>query len=418
MTETGDRARDLGGRHIGMKLSDIVIVLALVMYVRPQEVSGQLILMVGTAMVVLLFWRGLTHPRPLLIPWIFVGVAFSSALSSEDVWTVLTRAAALAVPLILAGLIAENVRFDEFILVADRTFKTIVVVSLLCAALMPAIGLTQNVVLNGTLRGIFVHRNHMGYVVILAVISLLAVNWKIRRFKLTTFAWLAIYALALVWTGSAGAVVLVFLSLGLYGLVRWLACQNAVERGLFLLSALCLVAFTAIVAIPEAPRILGLLGRDTTFTNRVGIWQGAVQAWEEKFWFGYGWGSILGADDDAASVISRSSGWMVTSTHNGYLATALQAGALGLFVAIILLSVLLLRTLKMVVVSPGPQAIWSLQVVIVLIVGDFTETRAFANIGWFMLCLIAYYGTQRVPTDRTKTNAFDENILPRKAGRG
>lgn len=388
----------LGDHHpAGMKLTGTAVVVALVMYARPQEVSGRLILIVGAALVVLAFWRGLTHPRPLLIPWIMVGVAFTSALSSDDAWTVLTRAAALAVPLILAGLIAENVPFEQFLLIADRTFKTIVIASLLAALLVPAIGLTQNVVLHGTLRGIFIHRNHMGYVLILAVITLLALNWNIRQLKLTIFAWLAVYILALVWTGSAGAVVLVLISLSLYWLVRWLARHNMVERVLLLVSAVCLVTFAALIAIPHVPRILGLLGRDMTFTNRVGIWHGAIQAWEEKFWFGYGWGSILGTDDDAANVISRSSGWMVTSTHNGYLATALQAGALGLFVAVVLLFIVLLRTLKMVVVSPGSQAIWSLQIVIVLIVGDFTETRAFANIGWFLLCLIAYYGAQSLP---------------------
>lgn len=403
VTEPEAHTRGLGDQHpAGMKLTGVAIVVALVMYGRPQEVSGRLILIVGVALVVLAFWRGLTHPRPLLIPWILVGIAFSSALSNEDAWTVLTRAAALAVPLILAGLIANNVPFERFLLIADRTLKTIVVISLLIAVLFPAIGLTQNVVLHGTLRGIFTHRNHMGYVVILAVISLLALNWKFRQLKLTTFAWLAMYVLALVWTGSAGAVVLVLVSLSLYGLVRWLAGHRAAERGLLLISAVCLAAFAALVAIPQVPKILDLLGRDMTFTNRVGIWRGAIQAWEEKFWFGYGWGSILGSDDDAANVISRSSGWMVTSTHNGYLATALQAGALGLSVAVIFLLVVLLRTLKVVVVSPGPQAMWSLQIVIVLIVGDFTETRAFANIGWFLLCLIAYYGAQSCPRENVR----------------
>ncbi|KRD17846.1 hypothetical protein ASE48_25545 [Mycobacterium sp. Root265] len=381
-------------RQAGAVVGSVAIVVSLVVYARPQEVSGQVILIVGSTLVLLSLWRGLTHPRPLLIPWVFVGFAFISALWSDHSWTVLTRAAALAVPLILAGIIASNVPFERFLVIADRTLKTIVVVSLATALLVPTIALTQSAVLYGTLRGVFVHRNHMGYVIILAVIVLLALNWNLRKVRFRTFAWMAVYVLALIWTGSAGAVVLVLTSICLYGLVRWLASVRSADRGLLLVSATCLAAFAALVAVPLVPNILGLLGRDLTFTNRVGIWRGAIQAWQEHFWLGYGWGSILGSEDDAASVISRSSGWMVTSTHNGYLSTALQVGALGLSVAVLFLAVVLVRTLKMVVVSPGPQAIWALQVVVVLIIGDFTETRAFANIGWFLLCLVACYGAQ------------------------
>lgn len=384
-------------RHAGALVSSVAIVVALVMYARPQEVSGQLILIVGSLLVALALWRGLSHPRLLLIPWMLVAAAFSSVLWNDDTWTVITRAAALAVPLVLAGLIANNVPFERFLVIADTTFKALVAVSLVFAALVPAIGLTQNVILQGTLRGIFIHRNHMGYVVIIAVITLLARNWKSRRLRFGTLAWLAVYILALSWTGSAGAVVLVLMSIGLYGLVRWLAGNRTVERGLLLISAACLVAFAAFVAVPQVPKLLGLLGRDMTFSNRVEIWQGAIQAWQEEFWFGYGWGSILGADDHAANVISRSSGWMVTSTHNGYLSTALQLGALGLSLALLFLSVALMKTFKMVVAHPGPQAIWSLQIVVALIIGDITETRAFANIGWFLLCLVAYYAVQSIP---------------------
>ena len=388
--------QNLGDSRRAEVISCVAIVVGLVMYARPQEISGQLILVVGSVLVVLSLWRGLAHPRLMIVPWIFVGLAFSSILWNDDFWTVITRSAALAVPLMLAGLIAKNVPFERFLDIADYTLKAIVVASLLVAVLIPAVGLTQDPILQGTFRGIFIHRNHMGYVALIAVITLLARNWKARKSRFGTVAWMVVYIFALSWTGSAGAVVLVFTSLCLYGLVRWLAGSRTVERGLLLMSSGFLLGFVTLLALPHAPKIIGLLGRDMTFTNRVEIWQGALQAWDEEFWFGYGWGSILGADDHAANVISRTSGWMVTSTHNGYLSTALQLGAVGLTVAVLFLSLVLLKTLKMVVIYPGAQAVWSLQIVVVLIVGDFTETRAFANIGWFLLCLVAYYSAQSV----------------------
>lgn len=377
----------------GSLLTGATIAIMITLYTRPQNVPGQVILVVGTLLAFVLLMRGLSHPRLLTIPWLFVAIAALSIFWSKDSSTVLTRTIALAVPLLLAGLIANSVPFERFLTIADRTFKTIVLASLFIGIVHPAVGLTQDALLHGTFRGIFVHRNLMGYIVVLAAITLLARNWGARGLRAGTIFWLSVYLLAFLWTGSAGAIALIVTSFALYSLARWVAKQRQTDRVPLLISALFLTIFVAVLALPYASTILELFDRDLTFTNRTYIWQGAIQAWEDHFWLGYGWGSILGADDEAANVIKRSAGWLVTSTHNGYLSTALQIGVVGLITSVAFLCVVLFSTLKQTIENPGPQAVWSLQVVAILIIGDATETRAFVNIGWFFLCLIAYYNS-------------------------
>ena len=80
-----------------------------------------------------------------------------------------------------------------------------------------------------------------------------------------------------------------------------------------------------------------------------------------------------------------------TNAINVIDAAKLHENVVGFAVALLFILTLLTRTWRMAVQSPGPQAAWSLQVILVLILGDFVETRAFVNIGWFLLCVIAYY---------------------------
>lgn len=410
MTSSYLRAESSRQRPAGWLLCGATIAIMITLYARPQNISGQIILAVGTFLIFGLLLCKLAHPRILVIPWLLVAVAALSVFWGKDSSTVLTRTLALAAPLVLAGIIAHCVPFERFLVIADRTFKAIILASIFAGIAIPVVGLTQDAILHGTFRGIFVHRNPMGYIVVLATITLLARNWGTRGLRAGTLLWLCIYLFAFLWTGSAGAIALIATSFGIYGFTRWISRQRQIDRAPLLISVAFLAIFAIVFSLPYLPRILGLFDRDLTFTNRTSIWRGAIQAWEDRFWLGYGWGEILGPEDEAANAMKRSAGWLVTSTHNGYLSTALQIGMVGLIVSIIFLAVIFFNALKQTIENPGPQAVWSLQIVVVLIIGDATETRAFVNIGWFFLCLIAYYSL----TSRIEERDATGNVLVRE----
>jgi len=375
----------------GWYITGAIIIAAIILYGRPQVISGLVILIVIGTLSLIALLRNVPHPPPLLLPWLFVLTATASAFWSTDAVETLRRCAALAVPLFAAGQIALYVPFDRFLKIADYTFRTAILSSILMGLFAPGIGLTQAEVLHGTLRGIFIHRNLLGYMIILGVVTLLARRWNRQHGPTATLGWLLIYLFALQWAGSAGAIVLVLFTCCVYGFVRWLARNPQSDRGAIVVVAVLLLSVSSLITHRLIPVILDLLGRDLTFSNRIYIWEGAWNALQERYWLGYGWGTILREDNTAATQMRRAAGWEVTSTHNGYLATALQIGVIGLAISILFLCVLLKRTLCAALRNPGPQAFWSLQVVLILILGDFIETRAFTNIGWFLLCLIGYY---------------------------
>ncbi len=385
-------------RPHGWTISGLIIVAALVLYGRPQGVSGNVILVAGGVLALLALMRGARHPRLRILPWLFVLLAIGSALWSTDPRNTFALAVALAVPLFLAGQIAHYVPPDRFLAITDWTLRVVVFVSLATGALLPAIGITQRDVNSGTLRGIYEHRNGMGFIVVLAIVTLLVRRWGDRKHRLSTVALLAVYAIALVWAGSVGAIVFFLIGLVVYGAARWLAAQRPEHRGPLTIAGACFGVVVLVIGSQFIPQLLELFGRDLTFTNRIFIWQGAVEAWRAQFMFGYGWANIIGEDDAAANTISEYAGYFVRSTHNGYLATALQLGIVGLVIAVLFLLVLLVRTFRQAVATPAPMTVWSFFVVVLLIGGDFVETRAFVNLGWFLLCVVAYYSAPRRAT--------------------
>lgn len=374
-------------------LSGALVIAGLILYGRPQGVSGDVVLIVGALLSLAALLSGAKHPQPLLLPWAFVALAAASSMWSASSSTALSYAVALAVPLFIAGQIVANLPFDRFLVIADWTLRAIVVASVIIAVLEPSIGLQERVY-DGALRGLYAHKNGMGFIVIIAAVTLLARNWTPRKRSFGSACWLLGYLGVLVWANSAGAIALFLVSLGVYQLTRWFAVHPSKIRGSLSVVAVCFIGAVAVIAAPLAPAIFQLFGKDLTFTGRIYIWEGAIEAWREHFWLGYGWMNILGADDEAAAAIRQTAGYTVRSTHNGYLATALQLGVVGVILSVSLMIWLLSRTWRAAAANPGPQSLWSLQVALILILGDFIETRAFTNLGWFLLCIVAYYGRQ------------------------
>lgn len=396
-----------GGK--GATISGLLLVFALIMYPRPQTVTGNVILGIGIILAVLALLRGLRHPRAALLPWAFTVLAAVSSLWSDDPKISFTLALALVVPLFIAGLISNNLDFTRFLRISDRTLKTLVIVSIVLGYAVPAIGITQRVVNHGTLRGIYEHRNGMGFIIAIALVTHLAVNWGAKKNLLSRWVWNGIFVFALIRAGSSGALLIVIVSLLLYGLIRQLSRELPRNRGPLFAAFLCVVLAVSPFVVIYAPNVLAFFNRDTSFTGRTDIWRGAVTAWEHKFWFGYGWANILGENTEAAQTISAFAGYTVRSAHSGYLATALQLGLVGLVLSVLVLLVVLVRTIRLALQDPSPKAVWCFLMLLILIIGDFAETRTFVNVGWFFIGIIAYSSR---PEPKPKVRSF----LPKNAG--
>jgi O-antigen ligase len=79
-----------------------------------------------------------------------------------------------------------------------------------------------------------------------------------------------------------------------------------------------------------APKLILLLGRDSTMTGRTDIWQAVLQAVLKRPLLGYGFAAFwLSLRGESANIILALR-WAVPAAHNGFLEIWLQLGACGL----------------------------------------------------------------------------------------
>jgi exopolysaccharide production protein ExoQ len=103
---------------------------------------------------------------------------------------------------------------------------------------------------------------------------------------------------------------------------------------LVLVAFFCLLGTVAVIA--ASPDFLfSLLGKDSTLTGRTGIWVATLESIARRPLFGYGYQAFwLGLEGESYHVILAVS-WLLAQAQNGYIDVALQMGAVGLSIVLL-----------------------------------------------------------------------------------
>ncbi|MEW1810251.1 O-antigen ligase family protein [Pseudarthrobacter phenanthrenivorans] len=267
-----------------------------------------------------------------LLPAILVVVVGSSFAWSILPSETLLGGAALAVLTITAYWIAAKVSLPSFINGLIAGAFTALLLSLLLAAVRPDLGLVAEAYKFGSLRGIYEHRNQMGYTMTIGVVGL-AMNGRIWRGSRRTWAILLLVAFvgAVGYSASSSALAMTAFALILALVVRSIS-KSKVKLRLFLLTHYVLVgAFGCWLVFNQFGAVTGLLGRDETLTGRTTIWPPVIEAWSYSPMLGYGWGAVWSDDSFVADWVSRQvDGYRVYHAHDSYLDVLIQIGIIGL----------------------------------------------------------------------------------------
>jgi O-antigen ligase len=198
-------------------------------------------------------------------------------------------------------------------------------------------------------RGIFWHKNHLGTLVaLLSLVYLyrLADDLHSHRAMMLVDGFFFLFSLLIVWLShsATGLLVLVF---GISLSVLAYAWQRARPRlrwqhyGLALTAAVgALVTLTL-----NLETLLGMLGKDTTLTGRIPMWESVLTEFASKRpVLGYGMGAFWNSMANRHAVQQAAGwGWPVAIGDNGWLDVQLNLGGVGLSIFMLLLLVLLYR---------------------------------------------------------------------------
>lgn len=80
-------------------------------------------------------------------------------------------------------------------------------------------------------------------------------------------------------------------------------------------------------------QLVGILGRDPTFTGRTTLWRLGYEAWLQRPILGWGFNAYLNSDagDVANWTLNKFSDWDIPHFHESYIQTAVDFGIVGLF---------------------------------------------------------------------------------------
>lgn len=288
--------------------------------------------------------------------WIFLLIALASILWSEYPPATLKHILTVIEMTTFSIYFVGRFNLNEQLRLICYAFGLASLLSLLFCLAFPSYGVmgvgvnstSEGLAHYGVWRGIYTHKNTLGRMMALTVLSFICLsqnNWLNRLYKYTCTS-LAIFLL-IVSTSKTSmlTVITLFTLLPFYKAMRW-----TYRLALPFFIAIILVSSSSVtLAIDNLDAFTSVLGKDITLTGRTGIWGLVLLKIADKPWLGYGYHGFWNGWDGESADIWRVLKWECPHSHNGFLDLTLDLGLIGLavfiltFLAACLRSIMLMR---------------------------------------------------------------------------
>lgn len=362
-------------------------------------IPGMIAALVGAALAALAF---LSHFKPVYMP---TAVLSLSALAlASPLWTGDTggtpAALGFGVITVAAAITATYVPLHRAIVIMSPTFKVVLVLSLALMVIAPQIAVESRWPNEGALTGIYVHKNILGSVMLLGLLTHLFASRQTRQ-PAMTLLWVGGYLLAILLTRSSTALVLAAVVLIYFFAVRRWRQLDRRRQHLRLTGITILGVVISPLLFVNFNNILASIGRDDTLSGRDRLWTGAIAAWRDETTLGHGWGTAFREGDRAAHIIQSHMGWVVPHAHNGYLSVLVQLGVVGLALAAMASLALITRAARRALDTGSDEHLWALAVAFLFIANNMIDDR-FGGLPWFLaVAVIVWCRPQRAVIDTT-----------------
>jgi len=242
----------------------------------------------------------------------------------------------------------------------------------------------------GYLTGVFFNRNLLGAATAVAGLTSIALIWTWRRSRLVVIP--AAGLLLAVLIGQRTDSVTPLVSVGLSVLAGafaalWIRASAEQQRRLRFLPAGAAAA--ALGAFLFRDTVTSWFGRSPSMTGRTGVWFDIVDAWSRRPLQGFGF--MAAWFDPGLRDALRARGRNLWEAHNGYLEVLVGGGLLAV-VALVLLGVLVLTSLRRAVSERSIHAPWLVAAAMYVAVVNLGETNIGANrVPWLVLVAISVH---------------------------
>ncbi len=259
--------------------------------------------------------------------WPLLGWALLSVLWSQVPEVTVRREIALLGTTVFGVYLGSRFEHREFLRLLGWTLLVAVVLSYIFIFLMPDWGIMEETRW-AAWRGIYVHKNDLGRVAVLAVVVflLLAKSEPRRR-----YVWWSVLILAiglLIGSRSATALVVLITLLFFVPVIKVLRFRYDLAVPLLSVFVMAAGALTWFIST-NVETFLGILGRDTTLTGRTILWEAVIYIASQRPWLGYGYGAFWLGWDGPSALVWQSISFQPSHAHNSFLDLWLALGFIG-----------------------------------------------------------------------------------------
>lgn len=279
--------------------------------------------------------------------------------------------------------------------------------SIIFSLFIPSLGIMHGSH-EGAWRGIFVHKNIFGRMMVLMLITFAFLPTARKHLAVKVF-FIIIAFILIVLSKSAGALIVVI------ALIILTPLYHALRKRINLAILLVLIAFTISASFAliwfesGSEMILNAVGRDATLTGRIPLWNSILTMIQERIWLGYGFGAFWLGWNGASARIWAEIGWQASHGHNGFLDLWLHLGLLGLLIYLWGFAWVILKAIKLTRMKLSSETIWPLAMLTFLVIYNFTGSVILNqnNLEWVLYLAIAY--TVAIKQHKQHEEKYDRN---------
>ncbi len=289
-------------------------------------------------------------------------------------------------------------------------FGLAAILSLFYCLVLPQKGIMTES-LQGAWQGIYSQKNVLGRNMTISSLVFLLQAMICTQYRWLMWCGLSLsFALVVLSTSKTSLVVLFTLLalMPLYRALRWSYGWLIPSLSIFVL----VIGSLSLLLLSQLNAIFASLGKDTTLTGRIPLWETVFTKIWEKPWFGYGYGGFwLGWEGESADVW-RIEIWEPPHAHNGLIDIWISIGIIGVVLAVLTFMFALLRSFSYIRCTKDASGIWPLWFLTLLFLANFTEsTLDSRSIMWAFYVAIAISTHRKVISQYYKSHNYLKPIL-------
>lgn len=301
---------------------------------------------IGVAMSLLLIgWISYQRLRPLVHigranvwPLSFICLVLLSTIWSIHPDITFRRGVGYVLTVVIAALLPLRFGVNGCMKVLSASFAIAAFGSFAFVAILPQYGIMQTEGLEGCWQGVFSTKELLGSVMAVAIFVELFILISSSGRGRWRFLFLGAYGTLLVLSRSMTALLItVAYTVGAGAFLLW---KRSGWRGVSAVTALAYALLIGSwIVFPDSQAALGIIGKDSTLTGRVGLWHEVLKLVDEKPVLGWGYRAMWQPDDSTTSVTDNATGIAAPSSHNAFLEIALGLGWTGVLMIVIMICV-------------------------------------------------------------------------------